>query len=100
MRLGFVYIIFLLPLKVQRFFFYYTLFVYKLLRQWLSFACDIFLISSAMTTYFTLFTYFQMYCELQSLRRYILQNIMKVMQGGEELLKVIKLLRIWKSPEN
>jgi len=31
--LGFVYIIFLLPLKVQRFFFYYTLFVYKLLRQ-------------------------------------------------------------------
>jgi hypothetical protein len=36
-----------------------------------------------MTTYFTLFTYFQMYYELQSLRRYILQNIMKVMEGGE-----------------
>ncbi len=61
---GFVYIIFLLPLKVQRFFFYYTSFVYQLLRQ------------------------------LQSLHLYILQNIMKVMEGGEELLKVIKLLRI------
>ncbi len=47
-----------------------------------------------MTTYFTLFTYFQMNRELQSLRRYIFQNIMKVMEGGEELLKVIKLLKI------
>jgi hypothetical protein len=47
-----------------------------------------------MTTYFTFFTYFQMECELPSLPRYILQNIMKVMEGGEELLKVIKLLRI------
>ena len=96
--LGFVYIIFLLPLKVQRFFFYYTLFVYKLLRQWLSFACDIFLISSAMTTYFTLFNYFQMYCELQSLPRSTKYCIMTLMVGGEEVLKVIKLLRIWKSP--